>query len=144
MSVTAANVRALEGALSRPAVANAAVTMGDSIYIADDQDNLLPKVARTDANAAATAKFHGIVTAISREGETSAAAGDGVTITTLGPVSGFAGMTPGARQFVGETAGAVVETAPSGAGTWTSPTGYAESDGVLFVMPGVAAPTSNS
>lgn len=145
MAVTAANVRALEGAIKRSGVANATINMGDAYYIADDQDNILPKVAQADANvSAALANARGIVVAVVREGETQAVAGDGVTLVTFGPVGGFSGLTPGARQFISSTAGGVTETAPTGAGTWTQPIGYAESDSVLFVAPGLAAPASNS
>jgi len=145
MAVTAAKVRALEGATLRQAVANATINMGDTFYIADDQDNILPKVAQGDANVSALiANVRGVVTAVSREGETQALAGDGITVCVFGPVAGFSGLTPGVRQFQSSTAGAITETAPTGAGTWTAPVGYAESDGVLFVLPGLQAPASNS
>lgn len=145
MTVTAANVRALEGATQRQAVAGGTVNMGDVVYISDDTNNILPTVVQADANVdAAHANGRGIVTAVAQPGQTSAASGEAVTIVTLGPVSGFSGLTPGARQFVSSTAGALTETAPSGAGTWTHAMGYAESDGVVFVLPGLQAPASNS
>lgn len=141
----AANIRPLEGAVLRMAVAGATVNLGAPVYISDDTDNNRPTVQHCDGNVSATlANVRGVVVAVAQPGETSALVGEAVTICVLGPVSGYAGMTPGARQFVSSTVGEVTETAPSGAGTWTAPVGFAESDGVLFVMPGLQAPSSNS
>lgn len=136
---TPANIRPLQGALLRPYTAGGSGELGNSVYIASDGD-----VEVTDANVAATAKFHGIAVAINKEGETAFVAGDKLDVCVLGPVSGYSSLTPGARLFVDEDAGKLDETVPAGAGTWTKSAGYAESAGVVFVMPDVAAPSSNS
>jgi hypothetical protein len=142
---TPANGRALEGAILRQAVLGAAASILDAIYISDDTNNILPTVQKADANVSAvTANVRAVIVAVAQPGETAGVTGEAVTICVFGPVSGYAGMTPGARQFVSNTAGEITETAPTGAGTWTAPTGFAESDGVLFVMPGLQAPSSNS
>ena len=137
--------RALEGAILRQAVLGAAASILDAVYISDDTNDILPTVQKADANVSATlANARGVIVSVAQPGETAGVAGEACTICVFGPVSGYAGMTPGARQFVSNTAGEVTETAPTGAGTWTSPMGFAESAGVLFVAPGLQAPSSNS
>lgn len=140
MAVTAANVRPLEGSILRQYDAGGSLTVGNSVYIAADGD-----VEQSDANAALSSQAIGVVVAVKdTAGATTAAAGDAVTVCVFGPVAGFSSLNEAALQYVSETAAAITETAPSGAGTWTHVVGYAETDTVLFVMPGVAAPTSNS
>lgn len=139
VAYTPAHIRPLQGAVLRDFDAGGSGEVGNSVYIASDDD-----VEVTDANAAVTAKFHGIVVAVNKEGETSFVAGDRLSVCVWGPVAGFRDMTPGARLFVDEDAGKLDETVPSGAGTWTKSAGYAESAGTVFVMPDVAAPSSNS
>lgn len=140
MAVTAANVRPLNGSVIRNFQAGGNLTTGNAAYIASDDD-----VEITDANAAATSKGVGVVVAVAdTSGLTTAVAGDGVSLVVFGPVGGFSSLTPGAIQYLSETAGAITETAPTGAGTWTHIMGYALSAEVLFVQPGVSAPTSNS
>jgi hypothetical protein len=140
MAVTAANVRPLEGSVIKQFYAGGAIDVGDTGYIASDGD-----VEVTDANAAATVKGIGVCVAVGdTAGATAAAAGDAVSMVTFGPVGGFSSLTPGATQFISETAGAITETEPSGAGTWSHIIGYAMSATVLFVQPGTSAPTSNS
>jgi len=145
MAVDKTKVRALQGAVLRQAVAGGTGSLGDAVYISDDTNNLLPTVVQADANVSATVvAARGIVVAMGREGETDFVSGDALTIATFGPVAGYSGLTPGARQYVSSTVGALTESAPSGAGTWTWAVGYAESDGVVFVNPGIQAPASNS
>lgn len=140
MAVTAANVRPLTGAQIRQYTAGGSLTVGNTAYIAADGD-----VEAGDANLAISAAVIGIIVAVAdTTGATTAAAGDAVSVCVFGPVGGFSSLNEGALQYVSETAGAITETAPSGAGTWTHVVGYAEDDDVLFVQPGVAAPTSNS
>jgi hypothetical protein len=140
MAVTARSVRALKGAITRPGVAGGAVAMGDAVYI-----NSSGQWVEADANVSAVvANARGIVVAVNEPAETTAASGDAIEVCVFGPVGGFSALTPAARQFLGNTAGELVETAPTGAGTWTTPVGYAESATILFVNPGIAAPVSNS
>ena len=139
MAVTAANVRYLEGAILRAKTAGGTVDAGEPVYIDSNS-----KVQAGDANTAAAAQVMGVIVAGSDPGETTFELNDAVTVCVFGPVGGFSGLTPGATQYIGETEGAIVETAPSGAGTWTQVIGYAESDTILFVNPGVSAAASNS
>lgn len=139
MAVTAANVRALEGAIKRRYLAGGTVNMGDAVYLASDGD-----VEQADANTAASVEAIGVVVAGSDAGETAFEAGDAVTVVTYGPVGGFSSLNEGVKQYVSETAGAVTETAPTGSGTWTKTFGYAEAAGVLFVNPDIEDASSNS
>lgn len=139
ITVTAANVRALEGAIVRRYAAGGTLDMGDLVYL--DSNGA---VQVTDANAAATSAAFGIIVAGSDVAESQFESGDAVAVCVFGPVGGFAGMTPGALQYVSETAGEFTETAPTGAGTWTKVAGRAESASVFFVNPGVSAAASNS
>lgn len=120
-----------------------AVTIGNAVYVASDDDF---EAAR--ANAAATAKAAGLLVELSTTipGTTVGAAGDRGTVCLLGPVfcKGW-GLTPGAIYYVSSaTAGAITATAPTGAGTWTAVIGYALDADTLFVQPGALAPVSNS
>ena len=140
MAVTPANVRPLEGALTRSKYAGGTANMGDAVYI-----DSASKVQQARANAAATSDAVGIVSSVVAAGATAAALNDGVTVVTHGPVGGFSGLTPGAIYYVSSsTAGDITATAPSGAGTWAKSIGYAESDTILFVQPGIAAARSSA
>jgi hypothetical protein len=140
MAVTAANVRALEGAIKRNKQAGGTANMGDAVYI--DSNG---KVQQARANAAATSDAVGILAAIAVPGATAAATDDGVTVVPFGPVGGYSGLTPGAIYYVSDTtAGDITATAPSGAGKWAKSIGYAESASVLFVDPGIAAARSSA
>lgn len=140
MAVTAANVRPLEGALTRPRRAGGTVTMGQAVYTDSGGE-----VQAARANAAATSDAIGILVAVNEPGETTAADNDAVTVCTFGPVGGFSGLTPGAIYYVDNAAaGNIITPAPSGAGIWAKSIGYAESATVLFVAPGIAAARSSA
>lgn len=138
MAVTAAQVRALEGSLTRPKTAGGAVVMGNAVYIDSNS-----KLQKAQANLAATSNAVGIIVAVNEPGETTAADTEAVTLCTFGPVAGFSSLTPGAVYYLDDaTAGAITATAPSGAGKWAKAVGYAESATIFFVMPGIAAARS--
>lgn len=140
MAVTAANVRPLEGALTRPRKAGGNVTMGMAVY---QDSNGKVQAART--NAAATSEAVGILAAVNEPGETTAADTEAVTVCTFGPVGGFSSLTPGAIYYVSDTtAGDITATAPNGAGKWVKSIGYAETATILFVMPGIAPARSSA
>lgn len=137
---TAADIRALEGAVLRPYDAGAELDVGEWGYVAADGD-----IEGSDANVAVSSDVIGIIVAVAdTSGGITAAAGDALSVCTFGPVSGFSGLTPGDRVYVSETANKVADVAPSGALTWTHCVGYVESATTIFVMPGVSAPSSNS
>lgn len=141
MAVTALNVRPLKGSVTRDFVAGGALVTGNAFYIVSDGD-----VEATDANVVASAQGRGIVVSVADTsgGVTAAVAGDAVTGVTHGPVGGFTGLTPGATLFVSETTGEITHTAPTGAGTFTHPIGYAESATVAYIDPSVSVPVENS
>lgn len=125
LSFTAANIRPLDGAVTRGFNAGAAsITPGDLVYIASDGD-----VELADGNGAqALARAVGIVTAI-QGGKASTAAGDRVTVVLFGPVAGFASLTPGANGYLSDTAGDIADAVA----TYDRIVGFAESATVFFV-----------
>lgn len=127
VTVTAANVRPLEGAVLRRYAAGGSGNKGDVVYVASDGD-----VEVTDSDSAGTSNGVGIVIGVSDEGVTTFVAGDAVTVCVYGPVGGFASLTPGAVSYVSGTAGKL-DTA---AGTTLKRMGYNESATVFFVDPG--------
>ncbi len=140
MAVTAANVRPLEGALTRPRRAGGNVTMGNAVYTDSGGE-----VQAAKADAAATSDAIGIVVAVNEPAETTAGNDDAVTVCTFGPVAGFTSLTPGAIYYVSDaTAGAIVTPGTTGAGKWLKSIGYAESATVLFVTPGIAPARSSA
>lgn len=140
MTVTAANVRALEGAIKRNKKAGGSGSMGDAVYIDSNS-----AVQQAKADAAATSTAEGIVVAVSVPGNTAFVTNDGITVVVFGPVGGFSSLTPGAVYYVSDTtAGAITATAPTGAGKWAKSIGYAESDTILFVSPGIRPAISSA
>jgi hypothetical protein len=127
ITVTAANVRPLEGAVLRRYAAGGSGSKGDVVYVASDGD-----VEVTDADSAGTSNGVGIVVGVSDEGVTTFVAGDAVTVCVYGPVGGFTLATPGAVSYVSGTAGKL-DTA---AGSTLKRMGYNESATVFFVDPG--------
>jgi hypothetical protein len=136
-------VRSLPGSLVRPFEAAAEVDMGEAVYI--DSDG---KVNLCRTNVAATSQGRGIVVSANGVLPSSAGvfpAGTIVSVHLIGPIAGWSGMDEGAPIFnSAATAGAITQTAPSGAATWTNEMGYALGSDVWMVNPRVGAPTSNS
>lgn len=133
ISLTAASIRPLTGAVIRRYVADEALTVGQVVYVNTDGE-----AGIADGNvSAAKARAVGIAVE-SYDGETSIAAGDPVSVVVLGPVSGFSSATPGSYGYVSDTAGSL-DTA---AGTYSFIAGYFETAGIFFVNPGVDDPTS--
>lgn len=134
LSFTAANIRPLDGAITRGFNAGAAsITPGDLVYIASDGD-----VETADGNQTqAISRAVGIVVAI-QGGKSSTAAGDRVTVCMFGPVAGFASLTPGANGYVSDTAGDIADAAA----TYDRIVGFAESATVFFVHPQQNDPSS--
>lgn len=139
LSFTAAKIRPLIPSETIQGTADAAsMTPGDLVYKKSDGD-----FALCDANGATTVEAVGIIVAI-QNGKASTAAGDVVTVCTRGRVAGFSSLTDGAQGYAAEAAGDIVDTAPTGAGTWTKRVGHAESDTVFFVAISGEDATSNS
>ncbi len=128
ITVTAADVRPLPGAVIEAYDAGGALSVGDAVYMAADGD-----VEEADASAAGTAYAIGIVVSITNAatGATTAAAGDKVDVCTAGRVTGFSGMTPGDVLYMSDTAGALADAA----GTTSHKVARARSAVTIFVNP---------
>ena len=134
LTVVAAQVRPLDGAICRAGNLGGTVNVGDSVYIAADGD-----VEQADANVSpATASGVGVLVAV-QGGKAVGAAGDRATVCMFGPVAGFSGLTPGALGYVSNTAGKLSTTA----GTCPRILGFAESATVFFVSPEQNLPASD-
>lgn len=130
VTTTAADIRPLNGALLRRYNAGGTITPGQAAYIAADGD-----VEAADADAEASALAIGIVIS-NQNGAVSFPAGTRVDVVVLGPVTGFASLTPGAPVYASVTAGALDQTPPAGAsGDFRFCIGYAESATTIFVQP---------
>lgn len=123
ISVTALKVSPLKGAITRDFTAGGSGSVGNLVYI--DGAN---GAKQADGSAAGTAEARGIVVAV-EGGKTTFVSGDRLTVVILGPVAGFAGMTPGALHYASDTAGALADAA----GTATKCVGFAESATVFCV-----------
>lgn len=134
LAFTAANIRPLDGSVSRGFNAGAAsITPGDLVYIASDGD-----VELADGNGdVALARAVGIVVAI-QGGKATTAAGDRVTVAVFGPVAGFSSLTPGANGYLSDTAGDIADAVA----TYDRIVGFAESATVFFVFPQQNDPSS--
>ena len=139
ITVTAANVRPLNGAIVRRGEAGGSGSVGNLVYLAGTDGW---KQADADASQAA-AMGRGIVVAVGSEGATTFADGDKVDIVVFGPVEGAASMTPGATVYNSSTAGAVADAAPAETGDdWDFIVGWAESASVIFVHPQTTVPSA--
>lgn len=126
VTVTAKNVRPLNGAKCFPFNAGGSGAIGDLVYLASDGD-----VEITDASSAGTAAAIGVVVAAGTQGSLTFAAGDRVAVCRYGPVAGFSGGTPGALSYVSNDAGKVEDAA----GDTSRVVGRLDSATVLFVNP---------
>lgn len=138
ISITAANVRPLKGAIIRRFKAGGTVGVGQVVYVVSDGD---VELADADLSEAA-AQGRGIVVGVGVAGETSASVGQMVDVVTHGPVAlGTAGLTDGAVVYVSPTAGAMDQTKPATSGDYPFVIGWAEGDETLYVQPQVIVPT---
>jgi len=128
----AKNIRPLESAVIRNAVAGGAMDIGDLVYVASDGD-----WEQADGNASATAFATGIVVG-SDSGETGILADEGIAVCVFGPVAGFASLTPGGIGYTSDDTGKIEDAA----GTVTHTIGWCQTDEIFFVQPGLRLPTS--
>lgn len=139
ISITAAQVRPLNGAIVRRFTAGAAVSVGDAVYVHTDGT-----VKRADADDGTQVQARGVVVSVGVAGASSAAAGEAVDVVTHGALAlGTSGLTDGAAVYVSTTAGKLDQTAPAASGDFKYVIGWAESDSVLYVQPQVIVPTAN-
>lgn len=140
ITITAAAVRPLEGAILRRGIAGTTGSVGDLVAIQSDGF-----WDQSDADALATAQARGVVVAVNGQpGATTFAAGDRLDLVRYGPVAWGTGMTIGGRVYASTTAGKGDQTAPAAAGDYPFMVGYAEAADVLFVDPQSGIPTVNS
>lgn len=130
ITVTAADVRPLPGAIIRSSTVSGTVHPGDSIY----QSGGTVGGSVDAANASATATAYGIGVVIAcPNGGTIATTGDRCDYVAFGPVAGFTGGAGGSPAYAANTAGGLSTTA----GTVSHKMGYFESPSVLFVSPAI-------
>lgn len=136
IAVTTTDVRPLNGAVIRRAIATEALAFGDAVYI-DSGSGRFPKVSKILGGAVATANPYGVVIAPQEDtdGASSVAIGTTCDICVYGPVTGYTGMTPGATLWASDTAGRL----SSVVGTKSGIVGLAESATVAFIRPGLFA-----
>lgn len=133
ITVTAASVRPLTGAIKRRAVAGEELTVGQVVYVSSYSGSL-PVVSKADGSAVSTANAFGIVVAgPPTSASTTIASGAPCDVVVFGPVAGFSSMTSGMTVWVSDTAG----VADSAVGTKSGVLGLAESPTVIFVRPGL-------
>lgn len=101
--------------LKKTMTAEVSIAIRDVVYVSS-ADNVSP----ADASAEATSRALGFA-------EAAATATNPVAVITQGIVSGFTGLTVGARYFLSETAGAITSTPPSTDEAAVIQVGYATS-----------------
>jgi len=129
VTVTAADVRPLPGAVVRRYDAGGTVTAGMAVYLASDGD-----VEAADADGEASVRAIGIAVA-GPDGKTSFASADRLDVVTLGPVTGFSSLTPGGLMYSSVTAGKLADAAATAADDYIWVIGYAESAANVYVAP---------
>ncbi len=101
--------------------ADEALAARDALYISA-ADN----VSKASASAAGTAQLMGFAKA-------SAIDTGSVDVVSEGVLTGFSGLTPGARYYLSTTAGTITATIPVGAGNTVVQAGYAKSATALHI-----------
>lgn len=132
LTITAVDVRPLTGAITRKAIANEAMTVGDAVYI-DGSSGGIPTVKMSTSAALATSNLWGAVVAgdPAKNGATAIAVGDTVDVVTYGPVAGFSGATAGGFVWGSDTAGKFADAV----GTKSVIAGVMETPTTLFIRP---------
>ncbi|MCB0206981.1 MAG: hypothetical protein KDH89_19355 [Anaerolineae bacterium] len=128
LTVTAAQVRPLHGAVVRRFFAGGTVSIGAVVYV--DSSGT---VQHTAGGAIGTTKTLAGIAVATPDGGTSAASGERVDVVVSGPVAGFSSMTPGTVGFVSNTAGGVEDAA----GTKSAIVGVAIAADTFLVRPQV-------
>jgi len=130
LTVTAADVRPLEGAIVRRYSAGDTVYVGDCVYMGT-AGAVLQAAAGTSTIGSAIPL--GIVVS-APDGGTVAVSGDKVDVVVYGPVAGFSSLTPGSHVWVSATAGKLAD-GQAGSGYYNYIVGIAEATTTVFVRP---------
>ncbi len=96
-----------------------------------------------DADVMASSQGRGLLVSLPN-GSVSSSAGDSGDIVTLGRVTGFSGMTPGAAVFVSLDAGYLTQTAPADSGDFIFSIGWASDAETIYVQPQIVVPSANA
>jgi len=123
LTVVAADVRPLSGAVIRGGALGEAAGVGDSVMMKND--GLFWK---SNAAAAGTMCSLGVIVAIGTEGAVAGAAGDRVSVQRAGPTAGFT-VVAGAKAFASNTAGKLADAA----GTVPQVVGIGDANNVLWL-----------
>jgi len=129
ITVTVADVRKEQGAISRRAKATEALAFGDAVYI-DSATDAIPNVSKAVGTNLDTAHAYGIVVS-GALGGSSVALGEACDVVVLGPVTGYTDLTAGGTVWVSDTAGRLSNTV----GTCSCILGVAESATTVLVRP---------
>lgn len=98
------------------------IAIRDMVYISSADS-----VSKADADALTTSQAVGFAVA-------AATATNPVTVRKYGRLSGFSGLTPGARYYLSDVAGTIQSSIPTGTGHVIVQAGYAKSASVLDIM----------
>lgn len=127
ITLTAANVRALPGAVIRRMFASDTVGIGQPVYVSGNGT-----VAVADGSAVATSFAIGIAVS-TPDGGSDVSANEAVDVCVFGPVAGYSGMTGGELVYCSDTAGTLSNSA--GDSTKDTVLGICLDDDVLLVNP---------
>lgn len=127
LTVVAADVRPLPGAITARYTAGGSINVGDAVYLSGNK-----AVSQADGSAYATSVAIGVLVAIGAEAASStiAASGDPVDVCLFGRCAGFT-TSAGTLYFVDDDAGVIADAV----GTKDCVVGVGEGSGVLIVRP---------
>ena len=144
LSYTAAQINIANShvAITRPGTAGEEISMGELVALKDADGYLYP----ADADDTELARAIGIVVEVDEllGSDTSADAGDAVTVCVYGPVGGFSSLGEGSYGYVSATAGAIDATSPADANTYGFVVGRCETSTIFFVDIGISIPAYGS
>lgn len=124
LTITAANVLALPGAITLRRLAGATIAAGQAVYL-DAADNKW-KLADSNGASAAVRTPGGIAL-------NGASDGQPLTVLTDGPITIGAAVTPGVAYYLSDTPGGICPVADLGAGEYPTIIGIATSATALNV-----------
>ena len=129
VTITAADVRPLPGAIVRRFTAGGSINAGEPVYV-----NAADAVSQADGSAVSTSFAIGVMVATgpSASSRTIAASGDPVDVALFGPVAGYStNMAAGTVFYVDDDAGVIADAA----GTKDTIIGIGLSTSVMLVHP---------
>ena len=128
VSMTAADVRPLPGAITRRFTAGGTINAGQPVYL-----NSSGNAVRSDATDRAKSHVVGLAVA-DNDGGTIFSSGDIIDVVVFGPVAGGSSLNEGSFAYCGTTAGGMEDGSP-GSGNYKVIVGVPHADDILFVNP---------